>query len=30
MDKEDVAAVIMMIVMALAVYTIAHVWLHIV
>jgi hypothetical protein len=30
MDKEDIAAVIMMIVMGLAVYTVAHVWLHII
>lgn len=30
MDKEDLAAVVMMILMGLAVYTIAHVWLHII
>jgi hypothetical protein len=30
MDKEDIVAVIMMIVMGLAVYTVAHIWLHIV
>jgi len=30
MDREDIVAVIMMIIMGLAVYTVSHVWLHIV